>query len=409
MKPLVVDMSLEQFLWTSNQEQWTLLELVHSVNSSDPTTLSSVKPVLETTGLKVTILKELNSLTQFLMLPERKLKDVIAFKVSKSPTHSVVEQVQVWVPSSFQRSEKNILTESCKPSQSSPHQKSLTQSSNHTTLLFQSINWSKTLMSAWSLITKPFMISASELLNSQPQPMVILTIWSQLLCQVLPAVLDSQVNLTPILENSLLTWFHSRDCTSSWLVSLPLPQEDLNNTELLQFQNSLNKCSMPRIWCALLILDTVDIWLLLPSSEEECQLKKSTNKCWTSKTRTLHISFNGFLTILSHPFAIFHQRDWRWLSLSLETQLPFKRCSRELLNNSQLCSEEKLSCIGIPEKVWMRWNSLRPNPTWTISLLNINNIKMPPLKKKVNSMKKRLDPFYYLIIFLKYAYFMFIS
>ena len=99
MKPLVVDMSREQFLWTSNQEQWTLLELVHSVNSSDPTTLSSVKPVLETTGQKVTILKELNSLTQFLMLPERKLKDVIAFKVSKSPTHSVVEQDQVWVPS----------------------------------------------------------------------------------------------------------------------------------------------------------------------------------------------------------------------------------------------------------------------------------------------------------------------
>ena len=239
------------------------------------------------------------------------------------------------------------------------------------------------------------MISVSEPLSWPPQLMVILTIWSQLLCQVLPVVSDSQVNSTQIWENWPSTWFHSQDSISSWLDSPHLPQEDHNNIELWPSQNSLNKCSMPRTWCALLTQDTEDIWQPQPCSEEECQLKKSTNKCWTFKTRTHHISFNGFQTTLSHQSVISHQRDWRWLSLSLVTQLPSKKCSRESLNNSLLCSEEKLSCIGIPVKVWTKCNSLKPNLTWTISFQNINNIKTPLLKKKENSKKKKLDLIFY--------------
>jgi len=42
------------------------------------------------------------------------------------------------------------------------------------------------------------MISASELLNSLPQPMEILTTWFQLPSQELHVVLDSLVNLTQI-------------------------------------------------------------------------------------------------------------------------------------------------------------------------------------------------------------------
>jgi hypothetical protein len=97
MKQLVVVMSPELSLWISNQEQWTLLELVLSVNSSDLTTSSSVKPVLVTTGPRVTIPKVQNLLTPYSMLLEKKLKDAIVFKVSKSLTHLVVEQDQVWV------------------------------------------------------------------------------------------------------------------------------------------------------------------------------------------------------------------------------------------------------------------------------------------------------------------------
>ena len=107
------------------------------------------------------------------------------------------------------------------------------------------------------------------------------------------------------------------------------------------------------------------------------------------KTRTLHISFNGFQTISSHPFAISHQRDSRWLLPSLETQLLSKKCLRELLNNLLLCSEERLSYIGTLEKVWMKCNSLKPSLIWTISSQNINNIKMLQLKKKENLMKKK--------------------
>jgi hypothetical protein len=86
-KQLVVDMSQELSLWISNQVQWTPLELVLSVNSSDLITSSSVKLVLVTTGPRVTTLKELNLLTPYSMLLEKKLKDVIVFKDSKLLTH----------------------------------------------------------------------------------------------------------------------------------------------------------------------------------------------------------------------------------------------------------------------------------------------------------------------------------
>ena len=78
------------------KEPWTLSEQDHLDNSSDQTTLFSVKQEQVTTGLKVTTLKELNLLIQFWMSFERKLKDVIAYKVSKSHTHSEEVPDQVW-------------------------------------------------------------------------------------------------------------------------------------------------------------------------------------------------------------------------------------------------------------------------------------------------------------------------
>merc|ERR1712167_331610 len=72
-------------------------------------------------------------------------------------------------------------------------------------------------------------------------------------------------------------------------------------------------------------------------------------------------SLNGFQTISNHQSVISHQRVLRCQSLSSETPPLSKRCSRELPNNSQLCSEERLSYIGTLPKVWTRWNSLKPN------------------------------------------------
>ena len=91
------DMSQEPSLWILNQVPWIPSELDHSVNSSDQITSFSDKPELVTTGLKVTILKVLNLLTQFLMLSEKKLKVVIAYKDSKSPTLLEVVPDLVWV------------------------------------------------------------------------------------------------------------------------------------------------------------------------------------------------------------------------------------------------------------------------------------------------------------------------
>merc|ERR1712167_419985 len=58
-----------------------------------------------------------------------------------------------------------------------------------------------------------------------------------------------------------------------------------------------------------------------------------------------------------------HQRDSRWPLPSSVTPPPSKKCSRESVNNSPACSEERLSSIGTLEKVWTRWSSPRPNPT----------------------------------------------
>merc|ERR1719253_1468334 len=119
-----------------------------------------------------------------------------------------------------------------------------------------------------------------------------------------------------------------------------------------------------------------------PCSEEECPPRKLTSKCSTSKTRTPLTSLNGSQTTSSQLFAISHQRDSRWPLPSLVTPPPSKRCSRESENNSPPCSEERLSSIGTPEKVWTRWSSPRPSPTRTISFPSINNIKMPPPKTR---------------------------
>ena len=96
MKQLVVDMSQELFLWTQNQEPWTQSEQDHLVNFSDQTTSSLVKLELVTIGQKDIILKELNLLTQSLMLSEKKLKDATVFKDSKSLTLWEVVPDQEW-------------------------------------------------------------------------------------------------------------------------------------------------------------------------------------------------------------------------------------------------------------------------------------------------------------------------
>ena len=103
MKPLEEDMSQEPFLWTLSPEQWTQLEPDHSVNSSDLTTSSSDKLEQETTGPRVTTLKELNLSIPFLTSLERKLKDAIAFKDSKSLTQWEEVLDQEWEPFSSQR------------------------------------------------------------------------------------------------------------------------------------------------------------------------------------------------------------------------------------------------------------------------------------------------------------------
>merc|ERR1712188_85495 len=214
-KPPVEDMSQEQSLWILSQEPWTPSELDHSVNSSDQTTSSSDKLVPVTTGPRVTTPRVLSSSTPSLMSSERKPKVAIASRDSRSPTPSVVVLDLVWEPSSSPRSEKSTQTESWPLSPSCHPPRCLIPLLSHTTPPSQSISSSRTPMRLCALITKLFMISASEPSSSPPQPMVILTILSQLPSPVSPAASDSQVSSTPISESSLSTSFHSQDSISS--------------------------------------------------------------------------------------------------------------------------------------------------------------------------------------------------
>merc|ERR1712086_408446 len=204
-KPPVEDTSQEPSLWILSQEPWTPSEPDLSVNSSDQTTSSSDKPEPVTTGLRDITLRVLSLLTQSSMSSERKLRVAIAFKVSRLPTPLVEVPDPVWEPSSSPRSEKSTPIESWPLSQLCHHQRYLIPLLSHITPPFQSISSSRTPMRLCALITKPFMISASEPSSSPPQPMVILTISSQLPFPVSLAASDSQVNSTPILESSLLT------------------------------------------------------------------------------------------------------------------------------------------------------------------------------------------------------------
>merc|ERR1719329_891793 len=109
--------------------------------------------------------------------------------------------------------------------------------------------------------------------------------------------------------------------------------------------------------------DTVDISPPPLCSEVECPPRRLTSKCSTSKTRTLLTSLNGFQTTSNPLSAISHQRVSRWPLPSLVTPPPSKRCSRELVSNSPPCSEERLSSIGTPVRVWTKWSSPRLSPT----------------------------------------------
>merc|ERR1712086_1200857 len=104
-----------------------------SVSSSDQTTSFSVKPVPVTTGPRVITPRVPSSSTPSLMSSERKPKVAIAFKVSRSPTLSVVVPDPVWEPSSSQRSEKSTQIESWPPSPSCHHQRCLIPLLSHIT------------------------------------------------------------------------------------------------------------------------------------------------------------------------------------------------------------------------------------------------------------------------------------
>merc|ERR1711934_268070 len=158
-KPLEAVTSQEPSSWILSQAPWTPSEPDPSDSSSDQTTSSSDRLVLETTGPRATTPKVLSSSTPSSMLSERRLKVATAFKVSRSPTPLVVVLDPVWEPSSSPRSEKSTQTDRWLPTLSCHPPRCLIPSSSHTTPPSPSISSSRTPTMSCASITRLFMTS----------------------------------------------------------------------------------------------------------------------------------------------------------------------------------------------------------------------------------------------------------
>merc|ERR1712166_334388 len=135
-----------------------------------------------------------------------------------------------------------------------------------------------------------------------------------------------------------------------------------------------------------------------PSSEDVCPPRRLTSRCSTFRTRTPLTSLSGFPTTSNLPFAISHQRDSRWPSLSSETPPPSRRCSNVSESNSPPCSAERPSSIGTPPKTRKRWKtkrwndrfaSTRPQRTIIIAPRFWLEFKFFALTKSLNEKKKK--------------------
>ena len=162
-----------------------------------------------------------------------------------------------------------------------------------------------------------------------------------------------------ICESWLLTWYRSPVFISSCLALPRSPAVAPNSTVPWLFLSWPNNCLTPRTWWLPVILVMVATSQWLPYSVGECPWKKLTNRCWTSRTRTVLTLSSGFQTMWRLLFVTSHLEVWRCLEPSLVTVQPSKNSSNESVSSSQLCSGEKLSSIGTLVKEWTKWNSLR--------------------------------------------------
>ncbi len=78
------------------------------------------------------------------------------------------------------------------------------------------------------------------------------------------------------------------------------------------------------------------------------------------QTRTAAISLSGSPTTLKSRCATSHPGDLRCPPLLSATAPPSRSSSSAFLSSSRPCSNARPSCIGSPEREWMRWSSPRP-------------------------------------------------
>lgn len=102
--------------------------------------------------------------------------------------------------------------------------------------------------------------------------------------------------------------------------------------------------------------------------------------------------------------AVLTQHLFCWLQSVFGNCSLFFQFFLECLHKQTICSAwvpiamvspnpflHRLSFIGTLVKVWTRWNSPRRSQTWMIWSLSISSTKMPPRKRRVNLMRKRVN------------------
>ena len=324
-------MCQELFWLIWSQEPWIQFVQVHSAKYSDQTTLCLVNQAPATTGPRVTTQKAPSWSTLFWTWWERRPNPATACRDFNWPTHWEAALAVVWALCWSPRSVKSTRTVSWTPSRLCHRQRSATLSSSLTMPLCLFISLLRIPMRPTALTTRRCMTFASEHWSSPPQPMAIWTIWSQQPCPVSLPAWDFRVNWTLIWESWPSTWSHFHVSTFSCQVSPHWHHVVRNNIALWLSLNWPNKCLMPRTWWPLAIQDTDATWLLPPFSVDACQWRKSMNKCWMFKIKTLHTLLNGNLLLIIFLVDLFI--NWFCLKDSKQYQNRCLRYSTKRIKN----------------------------------------------------------------------------
>ena len=155
-----------------------------------------------------------------------------------------------------------------------------------------------------------------------------------------------KLELGPNLDLFGIIWLAIYPCRPPGNVRIGLASNCYHVIEPSPSPSSPSRCSTPRTWWPPATPDTAGTSPWPRSSEGACPWRRSTSRCWTSRTRTAATSSSGSPTTWWPASVTFPPEVSRWPPPSWATPLPSRRSLRGSLNSSPLCSGGRHSSTG---------------------------------------------------------------